>query len=42
MAGIDAVPLDLENVPLEIRSDVDYLRGLAWDERDEDTGIIDR
>ena len=40
--GVDAIPFELNRVPLDIRTDEDYLRGLAWDEKDEDTGIIDR
>ena len=33
--GYDIIPITFDRVPLEIRSDVDYLRGLAWMYRDE-------
>ena len=42
VAKVDVLPIHFESIPLEIRDDVDYLRGLAWDERDEKTGIIER
>ena len=42
VAGVDVLPFELSRVPLEIRDDVDYLRGLAWDEKDEDTNVIER
>lgn len=43
-AGYDILPLELSALPLDIRDDPDYLRGIAWQERWEtdDNGIIDR
>ena len=41
-AGVNVAPFSLDRFPLEILDDVDYLRGLAWDEKDEDTGVIQR
>lgn len=42
MSGYDILPITFDQLPLEIRDDVDYLRGLAWQERQEDTEIIAR
>ena len=42
-AGFDLIPLEFDRLPLDIRDDVDYLRHLAFIERDEDeNAIIDR
>ena len=42
VAGVEVVPFVLDRVPLDIKDDVDFLRGLAWDERDVDTDVIER
>ena len=41
-AGVDVIPFILDRVPLDIKTDTDYLRALAWDERKEDTNIQER
>ena len=42
VSGVEVVSLVFDRVSLEIKDDVDYLRGLAWDERNKDTDVIDR
>lgn len=41
VAGVDVLPLVFDALPLDIRDDPDYLRGLAWDYRMETYDIID-
>ena len=41
-AGVDIMPLTMDQLPLDVRTDSDYLKSLAWLERDEETDIIDR
>lgn len=41
-AGVDLFPIKFGNLPLDIVDDVDYLRGLAWQERTETDDVIDR
>lgn len=40
--GYDILPVTFDRIPLDIRHDVDYLRGLAWRTRDKDPDIIKR
>ena len=40
--GVDIMPLTMDQLPLDVRTDTDYLRSLAWLERDEETDVIDR
>ena len=40
--GYDILPITFDRVPLDIRDDSDYLRGLAWDHRMEDESVIVR
>ena len=39
MAGVDVIPLVLDKLPLDIRSDTDFLRGVSWDEKEENPDI---
>ena len=41
-SGYDILPLEFAQLPLDVRDDTDYLRGLAWQERHEGDDIIDR
>ena len=40
--GYDILPITFDRLPLDIRDDVDYLRGLAWLQRDKDVDIVVR
>ncbi|ELT97356.1 hypothetical protein CAPTEDRAFT_185181 [Capitella teleta] len=40
--GYDILPISFDQLPLNILDDDDFLRGLAWSKRDEETGIIVR
>ena len=41
--GVDVLPFELDRLPLDIRDDVDFLRGLAWDSKSEgQNNIIER
>ena len=42
MTGFNILPLSMSRVPLDIRDDDDYLRGLAWQERSEGDDLLDR
>ena len=42
MAGVDVMPFELGSLPLDIRTDTDYLRSLAWIEKTEDTDVLER
>ena len=41
-SDVEVVSLVFDRVALDIQDDVDYLRGLAWDERNKETDTIDR
>ena len=36
MTGYDIIPLVFDRLPLDLKGDVDYLRGLPWDYRAQD------
>ena len=42
VAGVNVMPFEMASLPLEIKTDTDYLRSLAWMEKKEDTDVIDR
>ena len=43
ISGYDILPLVFEEFPLWLTDDVDYLRGLAWDNRnDKDNNMVNR
>ncbi len=35
VSGYDVLPVVFDQLPLDIRDDQDFLRGLAWDNRDD-------
>ena len=39
-AGVNILPLVFEQLPLDIKDHTEYLKGLAWDYRD-DNNVID-
>ena len=39
-AGVDVIPLEFDQLPLDIRNNKFYLRGLAWQFRDENNDVI--
>ena len=42
VSGYDVLPLVFDRLPLDIQDDPDFLRGLAWDNRDQNSDIITR
>ena len=40
-SGYDVLPVVFDRLPLDIQDDPDFLRGLAWDNRDQDSDIIE-
>ena len=41
-SGYDVLPVVFDRLPLDIQDDPDFLRGLAWDNRDQDKDIVER
>ena len=41
-AGVEVIPLVFDRVPLDIEDNIDFLRGLSYDERNDETNIVDR
>ena len=40
-AGVNILPLVFEQLPLDIKDHTEYLKGLAWDYRDDNNVIAD-
>lgn len=39
--GYDIFPIVFDRIPLDIQDNEDFLRGLAWEQRNENTDIIE-
>ena len=40
--GYDILPITFDRIPLDIQDDPDFLRGLAWEQRNTDTTLVSR